>query len=330
MPENIIYELLDVACVEALFKAKINSGVKLLAIKPIKKNIWHTTYHVVFRYTVEVDGAIRQVFVTAHDQEPREDALKCLQYLYGHGFGQGDALVPEPLFYEKKYNATFYYGLLGENLYHYIKENNREVIGGMIAKTAGWFAALHGLSFDDKLIFNEINAKISTISPGVEAILTAVQAQYPQFYQDYIRFYKYFVESESRNLAKITLGMIHGDAHPENIIRLKDGKVGVIDFVDMAVGDRARDIGSFLQQLDYMMTRKIDDVMYTEEMKQLFLTTYLNHAKISMTDDLLSRINLYYDWTAIRTATYFLMKHDHEPERALPLIAEVKKNLNIK
>lgn len=330
MSDNIINDLLEEECVEALLRERLGSELKLLSIKPIKKHIWHTTYHVVFRYTVKINGAIRQIFVTAHDQEPREVALKALEYLYAHGFGQGNCLVPEPLFYDKKYNATFYFGLNGDNLYHYIKENNREEVKKLVIKTAKWLSLLHGLPVDAKLIFNKDNAKISTVSPGVRAVLEAVCLHFPQHTAFYNELYRYFIENENKNLDAISLSMIHGDAHPENVIRLNSTKIGVIDFVDMAVGDRARDVGTFLQQLGYMANRKINDPAFTEEIKDLFLTTYLKSAKLKMSDDLQKRIDLYYDWTAIRTATYFLIKHDPEPERAEALITGVKQSLNIK
>jgi aminoglycoside phosphotransferase len=327
---NIIHELLREDLVKKLLEKKLGKKIKLVCIDPIKKHIWHTTYHVVFRYIVKIEGVEKNIFVTAHDHEPREVALKSLKYLFSNGFGSGNYLVPEPLFYVKKYNATFYIGLEGYNLFHYIKENNHKEIRRLIIKTAEWFAKLHQLSTRNKLIFRENNSKISIVSPGVGAVLSAVNTQYPQYIHDYDKFYRYFIESENRNFAQTKLTMIHGDAHPENVIRIDGEKIGVIDFVDMSVGDRARDLGTFLQQLDYMTGRKIGDEKFVTEIKSSFLTTYLKSAKIEMTDNLAERIKLYYNWTAIRTATFFLMKHNPEPERAEPLICEVRKNLNIK
>ena len=330
MSDNIIYDLLNESCVEGLLRREVGDNLELIAIKPIKKQIWHTTYHVVFRYTVKVAGVVRQIFVTAHDCEPREVALKSLDYLYTHGFGKGECLVPQPLFFEQKYNATFYFGLSGENLYHFIKENDRSEIEKLIKKTAHWFALLHSVAIDDKLVFNLSNAKISTVSPGADAVLSAIDEHYPELVESYHSFYDYFIQNEDKNLAQVDLNMIHGDAHPENVIRLADDKIGVIDFVDMAVGDRARDIGTFLQQLGYMGMRKISDPIFVQAMQDLFLTSYLESAKMEMSADLQARIDLYFNWTAIRTATFFLMKHDPEPERARALVGEVKINLNIK
>lgn len=327
MTENIINDLLQKEKVEQLLNERLGGGVTLVCITPIKKNIWQTTYHIVFCYTIKVAGQSKEIFVTAHDYEPREVALKSLEYLYAHGFGNGNYLVPQPLFFEKKYNATFYVGLEGNNLYHYIRNNDRAEVKKLIIKSAKWFAKLHGLDIHNELIFRQNNARISIVSPGVGAVLSTINSNYPEFISDYDKFYRFFIENEDKNLDRIEMSMIHGDAHPENIIRLDHEKIGVIDFVDMSVGDRARDLGTFLQQLDYMCGRKIGDVAFTKEVRDLFLTAYLTSAKMELTDDLAKRIELYYNWTAIRTATYFLMKHNPEPARAEPLIQEVRRVL---
>ncbi len=59
------------------------------------------------------------------------------------------------------------------------------------------------------------------------------------------------------------------------------------------------------------------------------MDNYLNNAKIKLDKDLQTRIDTYYNWTAMRTATHHLIKDNSEPERAEPLIAIVKKNLGI-
>jgi hypothetical protein len=330
MAENIIYDLLDEAIVEKLLRKNLKKPVKLLEIKPIKKNIWHTTYHVVFRYTVELAGQIKQIFVTAHDSESRSATISSLIFLRQHGFGQGAFLVPEPLFYEDYYKAAFYIGLEGENIYHFIREDDKDEVRRLVVKAAGWFAAFHRLQLSNELALNEKNSHILSVAPGMKTVLSAIATDYPNWLGLYERFYDYFIGTEEAFLDKKELCLVHGDAHPENVIRINETQLGVIDFVDMTLGDFARDLGTFSQQLDYMIGRKIKNNPFAAEAKQLFLTSYLKDAKISLDDNLLERINLYYNWTAIRTATFFLMKHEAEPDRAESLIKEVSKNLNIK
>ena len=106
-------------------------------------------------------------------------------------------------------------------------------------------------------------------------------------------------------------------------------KLAVIDFTDICLSDFARDLGCFLQQIEYMVMRKINDEEYTKKIKDLFLESYLKNAKIKLDGKLQERINNYYNWTAMRTAIHHLIKDNAEPERSKPLIASVKNNLGI-
>lgn len=332
MNENKINSLLDPQFVEVLLRKRIDLGVKLLEIKPIKNNVWLTTYHVVFRYKVrfEVSGDEKYIYVTAHDSEQRENVITSLGFLADNGFMAGNFIAPKALFYEPEFNASFYEGLNGNNLYFYIKANDQEQIRRIIKLTAAWFAKLHSLAVPTGLKFNCEHGRLKTIVPGVENVLESVNINYPEYISAYDRLYLYFMEQEDENLKTIKQTIIHGDAHPENVIRMDSETVGLIDYVDMTVADPARDVGSFLQQLEYMCMRKIDDMEFVAEVKDLFLTSYAENAKIPLDESFAGRIELYYNWTAIRTATFFLMKHNPEPERAAPLISGALERLKLK
>jgi len=216
-------------------------------------------------------------------------------------------------------------------LYYYIKQNDRAEIESIVAKSAFWFAKLHKLKTYGHLIFNEPNSRIETVFPGMKHILNRVASDYPQYAAIFSAIYeninnqeKYFLSSTNKRW------LIHGDAHPENIIRMSKDKIGVIDFSDFCSSDFARDLGSFIQQIGYMVNRKIGDEAYTKKLQKLFLDSYLKNAKIKINDGLQERIDNYYNWTTMRTATHFLIKDGPEPERAVPLIKEVADRLNIK
>jgi thiamine kinase-like enzyme len=115
---------------------------------------------------------------------------------------------------------------------------------------------------------------------------------------------------------------------PENIIKTGADRIGLIDFTDLCLSDFARDLGAFLQQLEYKIVMKIGDHKYAEKMKQLFLTSYLVAAGLELDANLQTRINLYYNWTAMRTSTYWFLKFGHNEERAEALLKKVKDNLN--
>ena len=86
---------------------------------------------------------------------------------------------------------------------------------------------------------------------------------------------------------------------------------------------------TFLQQLEFMMLRKIEDQLEVEKIKRLFLDGYLKDAGITLDDNLQKRINNYYNWTALRTAIFFLLKDKAEPERAHGLLIKIGQDLKL-
>lgn len=312
------------------------TAIDSLKIIPHKRLIWDTTYHVVFEFAttfVDKDGKKEElpIFCSAHDHESRLDFYKALKFLWQHGFGDGNLSIPHPLFYSQGFNALFYRGVKGENLYYYIKKNDRTEIESIIPKAAFWFAKLHALSVDNSLHFNKINSRIETVMPGMDHILKKIEDDFPQYAQVCQKIYEMMNKKEKDFLASTEKRwLIHGDAHPENIIRMSRDKIAVIDFSDFCTADFARDLGSFIQQIGYMSNRKIGDIAYTKKLQDLFLKSYFENSELKLDDKLQDRIDNYYNWTTMRTATYFLIKDGAEPDRAQSLIKEVADRLNIK
>ena len=84
-----------------------------------------------------------------------------------------------------------------------------------------------------------------------------------------------------------------------------------------------------MQQFEYMSIRKIEDQSYVKRMQDLFINNYLELTKIKMDNSLRERINIYYCWTALRTATMFFLKEQPEPERAHELLNKVRQDLKL-
>jgi thiamine kinase-like enzyme len=338
---NKILHLLDEQFVKNYLSRKMLqfypgfSRIEKVEIIPHKKLIWETTYHVVIEFETTFatkDGGTETlpIFCSAHDHESRLDFYKALKFLWQHGFGEGDLSIPRPLFFSKGFNALFYRGVNGKNLYYYIKKNDRAEIEIIIPKAAFWFAKLHQLKTYGHLIFNEANSRIETVLPGMKHILAKVAQDYPQHTEIFSAIYETINKQEKDFLASTDQRwLIHGDAHPENIICMGRTKIGMIDFSDFCSSDFARDLGSFIQQLGYMSNRKIGDGQYTKKIQKLFLDSYLENAKIKLDKNLQKRIDNYYNWTTMRTATHFLIKDGPEPDRAIPLIREVANRLKI-
>lgn len=338
---NKINSLFDPLSIKKFFGRKLlplypkYDRIGNIEIIPHKKNIWQKTYHVVVEFKTELmnkkgEVVYLPIFCTAHSSEPRENVFTSLKYLWDAGFYDDELSIPRPLFYSKYYNGTFYRGVEGANLYQYIRVNNRKEVDRIIPQAAFWFAKLHALPTDKAPNFNVENSRIETVYPGIPHILEKIRLDYPQYAEFYKQAYEIFDKKEKEFLASTERRwLVHGDAHPENIIKMSDRKIGVIDFTDLCLTDFARDLGAFLQQIEFMCDRKINDPEYTERVKKLFLDSYLERTGIKIDEELQKRIDNYYYWTAMRTSTFFLIKHDVEPERAAPIIERVKQGMAI-
>lgn len=312
------------------------SDIVRVKIRPYKKMIWETTYHVVIGFDVHFKDSEGEIWrlplvCSAHSNEPRENVYKALHYLWFKKFNDPEIALPRPLFFSAGFNGSFYEAIAGENLLYYIKQNNIPEVEKIIKSSARLFARLHATPVEPEANFNPLNAHIKTVIPGVDNIFKEMEERYPGRYSDDLRrFYDYFISQEEIYFAtKPDLKLIHGDAHPENIIKTGEDSIGIIDFTDFCLGDFARDLGTFTQQLEYKITTKLGDYDLAERMKKLFLETYLTAAGLDKDQNLENRMKLYYNWTAIRTATYLFLKFDPHQEQGDALFQKVKQNLSL-
>jgi len=338
---NKITRLFEEDFVLELFKKEILplypafTSISRLVIKPYKDLVWETTYHVVIGYRVYFLNAAGQeikipIVCSAHSSEPRANIHHVLQYLQTHNFSTEHYALPRPLFYSEEFRGTFYRGLTGENLLHYIKKNQRDLVRGQVKLAASLLARLHSFPAGSEANFNPLNSRIATVIPGVAEILREISQRYgAEREQDFKDIYTYFISQEDKTLSSLPrLALIHGDAHPENFIITGSQQIGLIDFTDFCLGDPARDLGTFLQQLDYKINNRVGDPQFASELRQLFLGSYLSACQQTLTPDLQARIDLYYNWTAIRTAVYWFLKFGHNEKRGEELLRAVKKNLH--
>ena len=339
---NKILQLFDEEFLRDYFRRELlplyPNFLEILAvrIKPYKKLIWQTTYHVVIAFEVEFltkDQTRENIFLvcSAHSEEPRENVFQVLTFLQHQGLANDWIDLPAPLFFSPEFKGVFYTGLKGENILRQVRTGG-DVAAAKIALVAKLFATLHSLAIKDVPNFNPQSAKIATVIPGLESILREMSLRYHGIYDEDLRkFYDHFISKETEFLKlEKNLALIHGDAHLENIIDTGAGHLGIIDFADFCLGDFARDLGTFLQQLEYRATSVKTGLRNPEEnarFKKIFLEEYIKVRGLILDDDLKERIKLYYDWTMLRTATYFFLKAEVEIERAEALFARVRSSL---
>lgn len=345
--ENKINKLLDKKYVLRFFNKRVLplypefQKIDRVKIVPHKNHIWESTYHVVLEFKITFSKILENAkekkrtfsfFCTAHSSEPRKNVYDTLKYLWEGGFASGFLTIPKPLFYLKSFNASFYRGVRGTSLLTFMENEDKDNIEKVVAKTAEWLVKLHKMPVSDELNYNKKNNHIKTVVPGLNKTLKSLSEAYgDEYFEDIKNIYKILIDQEKKYLATLNKKyLIHGDVHPENIIKIGHKKMAMIDFADICLSDFARDIGSFFQQLDYRFAKLEYPKAYAKRVKKIFLETYCQKAKIKNTEQLQERIDLYYNWTAIRTATFWLLRYKADPERAKPLINEVKLKLNLK
>lgn len=340
---NKILDLFSQEYVMNLFKKELlplykdYEDIVAIAIKPYKKMVWTSTYHVVISYNitfVKKDKKHEDVLVvcSAHSSEERENVYKAMHYLWEHNFNQDYIDIPRPLFYSDYFKGTFYEGVRGENLMHYIKVQDNTEVESMVKLAATMFARLHKMPIVGEANFNPKNSRIKTVVPGVETILREMSLRFAgEFDKSLQAIYKYLIESEESFLAsgQFELCLIHGDAHTENIIHSGAKRVGLIDFTDICLSDPIRDVGTFRQQLEYKIRARHGNDIYAQEMSDLFFQTYMSASGLEDTPYLRERMTLYYNWTAIRTAVYLFLKHDSNPKSAQILLEQAKESLKL-
>ncbi len=339
---NKIWQLFDEEFVLDYFRRKLLplypafKEIKRVEIKPYKKLIWETTYHVVVGFNVYFLAKGKKeikipLICSAHSDEARENVFIALNYLWEKKMNREGIDLPRPLFFSRQFNGTFYRALNGENLLHYIINKDQASIETITREAAGLFARLHALPAGPEANFNPLNARIQTVIPGTALIFSEMRARYNGKYAPTLE--KVYDILSKREAVFFDSGaprkLIHGDAHPENIIKTGEGRIGLIDFTDLCLSDFARDLGAFIQQVEYKIIMKMGDQAFAEKMKNVFLETYLAASGLELDVNLRERIDLYYNWTAIRTSTYWFLKAGHNEERGEALLEMVKNNLQI-
>ncbi|MFA5754160.1 MAG: phosphotransferase [Patescibacteria group bacterium] len=310
------------------------SDISRVDIRPYKKLIWETTYHVVIGFDVYfTDPSGREtkipIVCSAHSDEPRRNVFDVLNYLWEKKIPDQGIDLPRPLFFSQHFNGTFYRALSGENLLHYIKRRDQANVERIVIAAAGLLAKLHALPVDPEADFNPDNARIATVIPGVPMIIKEIRTRYQdKYYRDLEKIYAYFISQEDKLRARRPVwSLIHGDAHPENIIATGEDRIGLIDFTDFCLADPIRDVAAFAQQLEYKIINKLDDLDWAKQMRDLFVEEYLAASRLVRDKDFEERFRLYYDWTAIRTSTFWFLKFGHNEERAAALLSKVKADL---
>ncbi len=297
-----------------------------------KKHAGKNSMIVVVEYVLTYlskDGTSEKMnlFASAHSDGSRVRAFYGQNYLYQHGFDQGKFLVGRPLFYLAEQYAFFYQAVLGRTLRKLIKQEIDLDFNRTLDLSAGWIKKLHSCSIEAGHEFIKFNVR--EMSPQPQRFIADLTAFFPEFGQRLDAAFARLSELQEKHKDLYQAVLIHGDYHPENIIFKSSelDKIKVIDFTDLALGDPMVDLGSFIQQFDFMCF-EILDRKKINSFKINFLESYFLEKFENIDIQYINRINFFQAWVVMRTTVLlFYAKSAKHPLGEL--IAEIERYLSL-
>lgn len=297
-----------------------------------KKHAGKNSMIVVVEYVLTYlskDGSNEKMnlFASAHSDGSRVRAFYGQNYLYQHGFDQGEFLVGRPLFYLEEQYAFFYQAVLGRTLRKLIKQESDLDFNKTLDLSARWIKKLHSSPIDSGHEFKKLNVR--EMSPQPQRFIADLTASFPEFGQRLDDAFGRLAELQEKNSHLYQAVLIHGDYHPENIIFKSSelDKIKVIDFTDLALGDPMVDLGSFIQQFDFMCF----EILYRKKINSFkinFLENYFLEKFENIDIQYINRINFFQAWVVMRT-TILLFYAKSAKHPLGELILEIERYLSL-
>ncbi|MFA6307509.1 MAG: phosphotransferase [Patescibacteria group bacterium] len=288
--------------------------IKSLSLTPFKKHLGITSAVFVVEYKIKYiskDGSIKDIdiFVSAHSDGSRKEAYQKTRTLYKHGFDTGKYRVTKPLFFLAGQKAFFYVSSPGASFFSFFTQDISADLKKSMRLITGWIKKLHSLDL------GQLDFKWPVFD--ILAMVPAPKKFIKDFYNNSNKLGKNIEQLvtdlhtlDNKYRKKISRTLIYGDFHPENIIikNLEAREIEMIDFTDIATGDPMMDIGTFIQQLDFMGHNFVSRKEINQHKKD-FVEIYFKQDLEDINIEYINRINIYQSWTAMRSAVFlFYMK----------------------
>jgi hypothetical protein len=288
--------------------------IKSLKLDPFKRHLGVTSAVFVVEYKIKyisTEGPVKEIdiFVSSHSDGSRKGAYQKTKTLYDHGFNQGKYRVTKPLFFLPEQKAFFYVSSPGRSFFNFFTQDTSADLENSWQLTTGWIKQLH--SIDIKTIdFQWPSFDILNMVPAPKKFIKDFYASDKKLGQSIESLVSDLDKLDRKYRKKIGDILIYGDFHPENIIMqsLEAKEIEMIDFTDIALGDPMMDLGTFIQQFDFMGHNFVSrqDI---DQHKKNFVETYFSKKFSDIDIEYINRINLYQSWTAMRSAIFlFYMK----------------------
>lgn len=317
---------------------------KLVSIdhKPFKRHLGVTSavFVVEFKITyLDKEGHNRHIdiFASAHSDGSRKGAYTKTKALYTHGFDKGKFRVTQPLFFLPQQKAFFYVSSPGDSLFYFFTKDPKSDLKPSFELAAGWIKKLHQMEIPTTVEWPTF--RISQMVPSPEDFIEDFHnddKKQGQLVKKLVADMRKLKKSFDKQFDK---NVIYGDYHPENvIIKSLDAKdLEMIDFTDLALGDPMMDLGTFLQQFDFMAHNFLSREKMNQH-KRHFVESYFEQKFDDIDVKFINRINLYQAWTALRTAVFLFYMKDvqnpvddliHDAIKHLELAKESNKHINL-
>ncbi|MFA6525018.1 MAG: aminoglycoside phosphotransferase family protein [Patescibacteria group bacterium] len=241
-----------------------------------------------------------------------------------------DQTVPKPVGFIEEVNAVIYEELAGENFVEHMQSSSYENKLELFRKAGKVLNQMHQVnpeSVDSSA--NTSNASLENIMSSINSdTFIELEARDPEFTARLKELYEKLVAYETRLIADSELVVAHGDFHPKNLIVTDEESIGIVDFTDVSVTARGRDIGGFLEQT-YAIIRDQEDLETDERISQYqeaFIAGYGDGIKL---DD--QEVKFYQAWQAWRNSMYYagkvvpdFVRAENYLQRAVNHFAEVR------
>lgn len=293
--------------------------IKSIKLNPFKHHLGVTSAVFVVEYKIKYisqTGSIKEmeIFSSAHSDGSRKEAYQKTKTLYKHGFDQGKYRVTRPLFFLPEQKAFFYVASPGKSFFSFFTQDTSADLENSMKLITGWIKQLH--SVDVKTLdFKWPVFDILNMVPSPQRFIKDFYASDKKLGQKIDDLVKSLNKLDKQHRKKIGNILIYGDFHPENIImeNLEAKEIEMIDFTDIALGDPMMDIGTFIQQFDFMGHNFVSR-QEIDQYKISFVEIYFGKKFKDINIKYINRINLYQAWTAMRSVVFlFYMKDVFNP-----------------
>ncbi len=277
-------------------------------------------HHSTFIYSYYISGMTKDrtpiqkhLIYSSHSDASRLIAYNNMRRFDAAGFNADHTYMTiVPLEFVPEVKALIYEAAHGKTLYEHMKSHTAAELEPLLKQVAAWIRKFHAFTLPASSFEALPLASSANMNWKVDEFQTEVQRKNAQQGEKLRYFSETFFTLENKVHQNMTPQLIYGDLHPENIITetLHPETLTLIDFTDVARGDQMRDIGTFLQQVQFMGSQFYAQ-QDTEHLKKFFLEQYFQKPFDSIDQDLLDRINLYQAWSSLRGFVYFFFQPDY-------------------